>query len=66
MRVVAYLFGCVGMDLGALASGGFDFSLEMLVLPPPPPKIKNQVKSVMEGWFPQSFWKRVWGISWGY
>ena len=66
MRVVVYLFGCVGMDLGAMALGDVELSLEILTLPPPSPKIKSQVKSVMEGWFPQSFWKRVWGISWGY
>ena len=62
-RVVVYLFGCVRMDLGALAPGEFDLSLEILTLPPPSPKIKSQVKSVMEGWFPQTFWGRVWGIS---
>ena len=54
------------IDWGALALEDVGLSLEIFTLPPPSPKIKSQVKSVMEGWFPQSFWKRVWGISWGY
>ena len=61
-----YFFGFMEMDWGALALGDAGLSLEIFTLPPPSPKIKSQVKSVMEGWFPQSFWKRVWGISWGY
>ena len=36
-RVVVYLFGCVGRDWGALAPREFDFSLEILILPPPLP-----------------------------
>ena len=63
----AYLFGCVGMDWGALAPGDVELSLEIFTLPPPSPKIKSQVKSVMEGWFPQTFWEKECGeISWGY
>ena len=49
------------MDWGALALGDVGLSLEIFTLPPPSPKIKSQVKSVMEGWFPQTFWERVWG-----
>ena len=37
------------MDWGALAPGEFDFSLEILILPPPPHKIKSQVK-ITKGW----------------
>ena len=66
MRVVVYLFGYVGMDLVALALGDVELSLEIFTFPPPSPKIKSQVKSVMEGWFPQTSWERVWEISWGY
>ncbi len=42
---------------GALAPGDVELSLEIFTLPPPP--LKSQVKSVMEGWFPQTFWERV-------
>ena len=48
-RVVVYLFGCVGRDWGALAPREFDFSLEILILPPPSPKVKSQVK-ITKGW----------------
>ena len=41
--------------------GMLNFHLRFLLYPPPSPKIKSQVKSVMEGWFPQTFWKRVRG-----
>jgi hypothetical protein len=58
MRVIVYLFGCVEMDWGALAPGDVELSLEIFFYPPP---LKSQVKSVMEGWFPQTFWERVWG-----
>ena len=63
LELLYIFFGCVGMDWGALALGDVGLSLEIFTLPPPSPKIKSQVKSVMEGWFPQTFWGRVWGIS---
>jgi hypothetical protein len=66
-RGVVYLLGCMEIDWGALALGVVGLSLEIFVLPPPPsPKIKSQAKSVIVGWFPQTFWERVWVISWGY
>ena len=37
MRVVVNLFGCVGMDWGALALGDVELSLEIFFLPPPLP-----------------------------
>jgi hypothetical protein len=40
-RVVVYLFGCVGMDWGASAPGGFTFHLRFFFYPPPPPKVKS-------------------------
>jgi len=49
MKVVVYLFGFMEIDWGALAPGEFDFSLEILTLPPPSPKIKSQVK-ITKGW----------------
>jgi len=35
-RVVVYLFGCVGMDLGAMALGDVELSPEIFILPPLP------------------------------
>ena len=39
----------MGRDWGALAPREFDFSLEILILPPPSPKVKSQVK-ITKGW----------------
>ena len=67
MRVVVYLFGCVGMDWGALAPEDVELSLEIFTLPPPPLKQKSSEKCYGGLVSPDLLGKSVGGeISWGY